>query len=267
MMKNLSLTLLLPLFLMALVPVAAAADIEAAGSTTVQPLAERLAEAYEQIDPSVRITIQGGGSSVGVRSAADGTADIGMASREVKESELAENPGLVIHTIARDGIAVAVNPDVPVSDLTIEEIRSIFAGDITNWNQVGGPDQMINVVAREEGSGTRAAFEEMVMDEALIRLDAILLPSNGAVRTTVSTTPNSIGFLSFGYLDESVKPLAVNGVAATVANAQSGVYPVVRPLNMITDGQPSGAVAAWLDFIMGSGGQAIVVDEGYLPVI
>lgn len=265
-MKKLYLLVLVPALFLNLVPGAAAEDIEVAGSTTVQPLAERLAEAYEEIDPSVRISIQGGGSSVGVRSAADGTVDIGAASREVKESEMAENPDLVIHTIAKDGIAIATHPGVPVSELTLEEIEAIFAGEITRWSQVGGPGEMITVVAREEGSGTRAAFEEMVMDGSLIALSAILLPSNGAVRTTVSTTPYSIGFLSFGYIDSSVNAPAVNGVDATVENALSGDYPVVRPLNMITKGQPSGSAADWLEFIMGESGQAIVVDEGYIPV-
>ncbi|MBD3369091.1 phosphate ABC transporter substrate-binding protein PstS family protein [Candidatus Fermentibacteria bacterium] len=246
---------------------AGAEDIEVAGSTTVQPLAEKLAEAFEAVNSGVRITVQGGGSSVGVRSAANGTADIGNASREVKDSELAENPGLVIHTIARDGISIVTHPDVPVDELSLEEVRQIFAGEITNWSEVGGPDKLITVIAREEGSGTRAAFEDMVMDEELITLQAILLPSNGAVRTTVSTTPDCIGFLSFGYLDPSVKAIAIDGVEATVENAASGVYPVVRPLNMITNGQPSGVVADWLDFIMSGDGQAIVADEGYIPVM
>jgi len=257
---------ILPAVLLAWLPTAGAVDIEVAGSTTVQPLAERLAEAFEQIDSSVHITIQGGGSSVGVRSAADGTADIGNASREVKDSELAEHPNLVIHTIARDGIAIVTNSGVPVSGLTLDEVRGIFAGEITSWSALGGPDEMITVVAREEGSGTRAAFEDMVMDESLIGLDAILIPSNGGVRTTVSTTPNSIGFLSFGYIDDTVNALAINGIDATIENAASGVYPVVRPLNMITDGEPSGAVASWLNFIMGEDGQAIVLEEGYVPV-
>lgn len=259
--------LILPVIvLMAMAGAAGAANVEVAGSTTVQPLAERLAEAFEQMDSSVRITIQGGGSSVGVRSAADGTTDIGMASREVKDSEMADNPGLVIHTVARDGIAIIAHPDIPVDGLSMEQIRAIFSGDITRWNQVGGPGEMITVIAREEGSGTRAAFEEMLMGDALIALSAILLPSNGAIRTTVGTTPGSIGFLSFGYIDGSVKALAVDGIDATIENAVSGRYPVVRPLNMITNGQPSGAAARWLEFILGPQGQAIVVEEGYLPV-
>jgi phosphate transport system substrate-binding protein len=193
---------------------------------------------------------------------------VGAASREVKDSELQEFPDLVIHTIARDGIAIVAHPDVPVDGLTNDQVKSIFAGEITNWNQVGGPDKPIIVVSREEGSGTRAAFEEMVMGKEgpPIVDTAILQPSNGAVRTTVSTTPDSIGFLSFGYLDESVKVLTIDGVEATEANAASGDYPIVRPLNLLTKGEPAGLVKAWLDFILSDEGQAIAVDEGYIAV-
>lgn len=266
MIRNIHALILISFALLACVTSVGAVDIEVAGSTTVQPLAEKLAEAYEQINSSVRIVIYGGGSSVGIRSASDGTADIGNASREVKVSELAEYPNLVVSTIARDGIAIVTHQDIDINGLELEEVRAIFAGEITNWSEVGGQDLMISVVAREEGSGTRAAFEDMVMDEALIVLDAILLPSNGAVRTTISTTPSTIGFLSFGYIDSSMNTLAIDGVDATVSNAASGIYPVVRPLNMITDGQPSGAVADWLEFIMSTDGQAIVAAEGYIPV-
>ena len=239
-----------------------------AGSTTVQPLAEKLAEAFSAKYPQVQITVQGGGSSVGVKSAGQGTVDVGAASREVKDSEREKYPDLVVHTIARDGIAIVAHPDVPLDGLTKEQVRDIFAGEITNWSDVGGPDRPIVVVSREEGSGTRAAFEEMVMGKEgpPIVDTAILQPSNGAVRTTVATTPDSIGFLSFGYLDESVKALAVDGVEATEANAASGDYPIVRPLNLLIKGEPSGVVKAWLDFILSDEGQEIVVEEGYIAV-
>lgn len=243
-------------------------EITEAGSTTVQPLAEKLAEAFSAQHPEVEITVQGGGSSVGVKSAGEGTVDVGAASREVKESELQEFPDLVIHTIARDGIAIVAHPDVPVDGLTKEQVKDIFAGEITNWSEVGGPDKPIVVVSREEGSGTRAAFEEMVMGKEgppIVDM-AILQPSNGAVRTTVSTTPDSIAFLSFGYLDESTKVLTIDGVEPTEANAASGDYPIVRPLNMLTKGEPGGVVEAWLDFILSDEGQAIVVEEGYIAV-
>jgi phosphate transport system substrate-binding protein len=186
----------------------------------------------------------------------------------VKASELKEYPDLKVFTIARDGIAVVVNAAVPVNGITKEQARDIFAGNITNWSEVGGPNRAIVVVSREEGSGTRAAFEELVMgaEGPSISEMALLQPSNGAVRTTVSTTPDSVGYLSFGYLDASVKALAVEGVESTVENALSGDYPVVRPLNMLTKGEPTGLAKAFLSFVLDSEGQRIVVHEGYLSV-
>ena len=246
---------------------AEAVTITMAGSTTVQPLAEKFSEAYTAQNPNVRIDVQGGGSSVGVKAAGQKTADIGMASREVKESELTEFAGIEVFAVALDGIAIVAHPDVSVNDLTIDQIKAIFGGTITNWSEVGGADAAIVVASREEGSGTRAAFEEMVLGEdVLITENAILQPSNGSIRTTVSTTPNSIAYLSFGYLDATVKTISVEGVAPTEANASDGSYPVVRPLNMITFGEPTGELKAFIDFMLSDAGQAIVVEEGYLAV-
>ena len=241
--------------------------VTVSGSTTVQPLAEKLAEAFMTENTGIRIDVQGGGSSVGVKAAGQGTSDIGMASREIKDSEIAEFPNLKIFVIARDGIAIVAHPDTPVSDLSIEQVRDIFSGKITNWKDLGGEDQNIIIISREEGSGTRSAFEEMVMGEdALIAATAILQPSNGSIRTTISTTPYSIGYLSFGYLDETVKTVSIGGVAPTEPNAANGSYPIVRPLNMLTNGEPAGAVKAFLDFILSEAGQKLVAEDGYIPV-
>ena len=241
--------------------------ISVSGSTTVQPLAEKLAEAFMTENTGIRIDVQGGGSSVGVKAAGQGTSDIGMASREIKESELAEFPKLNVIVIARDGIAIVANADVTVSDLTVEQVRDIFSGKITNWKDLGGEDQNIIVVSREEGSGTRGAFEELVMGkDALITASAILQPSNGSIRTTVSTTPYSIGYMSFGYLDDTIKAISIGGIAPTEPNAADGSYPIVRPLNMLTNGEPTGPVKAFLDFILSDAGQKLVVEDGYIPV-
>ena len=241
--------------------------ISVSGSTTVQPLAEKLAEAFMTENTGIRIDVQGGGSSVGVKAAGQGTSDIGMASREIKESELAEFPKLNVVVIARDGIAIVANADVTVSDLTVEQVRDIFSGKITNWKDLGGEDQNIIVVSREEGSGTRGAFEELVMGkDALITASAILQPSNGSIRTTVSTTPYSIGYMSFGYLDDTIKAISIGGIAPTEPNAADGSYPIVRPLNMLTNGEPTGPVKAFLDFILSDAGQKLVVEDGYIPV-
>jgi phosphate transport system substrate-binding protein len=248
-------------------PAETGSTISLAGSTTVQPLAEKLGEAFKAANPDVQIDVQGGGSSVGVKSAGEGTVDIGNASREVKQEEKDTFPELKIYTIARDGIAIVVNPGVGVDGLTKDQVRDIFSGAITNWSEVGGADKAIVVVSREEGSGTRGAFEEMVMGEEAVIVDtAILQPSNGALKTTVSTTDDAVGFLSFGYLDDSVKALDIDGIAATVANALNGTYPIVRPLNMMTDGEPGELAAAFLDFVLSDAGQAIVEEEGYLSI-
>ncbi len=239
--------------------------LQIAGSTTVQPLVQALAEAFVESYPDVAIDVQSGGSSLGVKSAAEGTTPIGMASRVLKDSERDEYPDLIEHTIARDGIAIAVHTDVAFEGLSLDEVRQIFAGEIVNWSEVGGPDERIVVVSREEGSGTRGAFEEMVMGDSLIADTVLLQQSNGMVRTTVATTPNAVGYLSFGYLDDSVKTVAVDGVEPTVANAQSDAYPVVRPLNLLTLGEPTELAAAFLEFIFSEAGQAVVAHD-YIPV-
>jgi phosphate transport system substrate-binding protein len=244
-------------------------QLQLAGSTTVQPLAEELAEAFMAMNPDLVIEIQGGGSSVGVTSAGEGTVDIGNASRAVKDSEMEEFPNLQVFTIAYDGIAVVTHPDTQLATLSVEQVRDIFAGEITNFSEVGGPDAPIAVVSREEGSGTRAAFEELVMEageeEKVITEKALLQQSNGQVRTTVATTPNSIGYLSFGFLDESTRGVPIDGVEPSVANVKGGDYPIFRPLNMLTNGPPNELAQAFLDFVLSGEGQAIVAED-YITV-
>jgi phosphate transport system substrate-binding protein len=233
-----------------------------AGSTTVQPVAEKMAEAFKQKYPGVTVTIQGGGSSVGIKSANDGTVDIGAASRELTEKD----PALVKHLLCRDGIAIITNNSNKVTNLSKLQVLEIFSGKITNWNQVGGDNKNIHIVAREEGSGTRTAFEEMVMGKELIVKNAILQSSNGAIRTTVANDSQAIGFLSFGYVDKSVKSLAIDGIAGTEENAKSGKYPIVRPLYFVTKSQPAGLVKQFIDFCQSSEAQKIIVSEGYISV-
>lgn len=249
-------------------------QLQLAGSTTVQPLAEELAEAFMALNPDLVIEIQGGGSSVGVTSAGEGTVDIGNVSRAVKDSELEQFPNLQVFTIAFDGIAIITHPGTEIPTLSKEQVRAIFGGELSNFKDIGGPDKEIIVVSREEGSGTRGAFEELVMqykDDAgesqlmPIAANAILQQSNGQVRTTVATTPNSIAYLSFGFLDDSVRTVAIDGVEPAVANVKNGSYPIFRPLNMLTNGEPNDMAQAFLDFILGPQGQEIV-GEDYITV-
>ncbi|MCD4753780.1 MAG: phosphate ABC transporter substrate-binding protein [Anaerolineaceae bacterium] len=244
----------------------AAGSLSIAGSTTVQPVAELLAEAFMVLNPGIEVTVAGGGSSTGVKSVAEGQVEIGNASREIKDSEMEEYPGLLPHAVAKDGVAIVVHPSNPVSDLTAEQVKAIFLGQIQNWSEVGGHDKMIIVVVREEGSGTRATFDELALDEELPTDFAVVVSSNGNMVTTVSTTEDAIGYVSFGYMDEATKGVAVDGNEPTTDNVISGVYPISRNLNMITMGEAEGLAKTFLDFVLSAEGQAIVVEEGFIAV-
>jgi phosphate transport system substrate-binding protein len=238
--------------------------ITEAGSTTVQPIAEQLRDAFQVIYPKVTVTIQGGGTAVGIKSAQDGTVDIGAASRALTDAEKAT---LVATVIARDGIAVIVNPGQKnISNLTKAQVQDIFSGKITNWKDLGGNDKAIVLVSREEGSGTRTAFQDLILGkDVLIADSAILQSSNGAIRTIVASNPYAISYLSFGYIDNEVKALSLEGVPATIDNARNGTYPAVRPLLFITKTQPTGLVKTFIDFCLSDEGQAIVAKD-YITV-
>ena len=240
--------------------------ITEAGSTTVQPLAELLADGYMQKHPEVQVTIGGGGTAQGITSVNTGLVDIGAASRELK----ADDPQLVKHLLARDGIAIITSPDNPVDGLTKDEIRQIFGGIIKNWSAVGGPNAAIRVIVREEGSGTRTAFEEMVMarPEPAVQITSTALQQNTnvGVKTYVAGNEDAIGFISFGYIDNTVKALAIDGVEATEENAKNGTYPIVRPLYFLTKEAPTGLVRQFIDFCLSAEGQATVAEEGYISI-
>jgi phosphate transport system substrate-binding protein len=240
--------------------------ITEAGSTTVQPLAERLADRYTERHPDIQVIPGGGGTSVGITSVNNGLVDIGAASRELK----ADEPQLVKHLLARDGIAIITSPDNPVDGLTKDEIRKIFGGIIKNWSAVGGPNAAIQVIVREEGSGTRTAFEEMVMakPEPAVQITSTALQQNTnvGVKTYVAGNEYAIGFISFGYIDNTVKALAIDGVEATEENAKNGTYPIVRPLYFLTKEAPTGLVKQFIDFCLSAEGQSTVAEEGYISI-
>jgi phosphate transport system substrate-binding protein len=237
-----------------------------AGSTTVLPVAQAVADEYMDQNSDVDITVTGGGSSVGVKSAADGTADIGMASREVKQSEMDDNPTLVVTPIAKDGIAIIVHKDNPITGLTMEEVQKIYKGEITNWNEVGGPDLEIVLVGRDSASGTRATFEELVDVEDECDESMQEKASNGAIKETVKGNENAIGYVGLGYVDSEIKGVPVDSVSPSIATVQDGSYPISRNLNLITDGQPSGLAKEFIDFFLSSEGQAIVESEDFVPL-
>jgi len=231
-----------------------------AGSTSVQPYAEILEEAFTHIHDG-EIDVQGGGSSAGIIAAESGTADIGMSSRALKESEA----GLWSVEIAKDGLAVIVHPSNPVADLTLEQIRAVYAQDITNWSQLGGRDAKIHVIAREEGSGSRSAFEDLVMGGSEISPRAIVQASNGAVRQLVSDDPNAIGFISLGLVEEGEKPvkaLRLGGIEAARENVVNGTYALFRPFLFVSAQKPEGPVREFIEFVLSPEGRRILEAEG-----
>ncbi len=244
--------------------------VEIAGSTSVQPLVEDLAKAFSAKYPDVKINIQGGGSSVGVSSAADGTADIGNVSRALKDAEKAE---LKDYTIALDGITVAVNPKNPVSALTAEQVTRIFKGEIKNWKEVGGADQPIIVIIREASSGTRDGFQEFFklqekVDGKLTEFvteETVQTNDNGSMMTNIAGKEGAIGYCSLGSANDTVKLLSVDGVAPTEATILDGTYKYQRPFVMATKGEAQGLAKTFIEWVMGDEGKAIVAGKYIVP--
>ena len=236
-------------------------SVTAAGSTAFQPFAEKLAEQFVAAQPEVNVTVQGGGSAVGVQSALSGAAQIGMADLVTLPEEAKALTSIVV---AKDSIAVVVHPSSPVSNLTSEQVRGVFNGTITNWRDLGGGDHRITVTSREAGSGTRSSFEAILGDIRLTK-DAIVQDSNGTVRETVANDSGAIGYLSHGLLNEKIKAVTLDGVECSVENIANGSYPLVRPVYFLTRGPPEGEVKAFIDYVLSDEAQATIQKAGLLP--
>jgi phosphate transport system substrate-binding protein len=231
-----------------------------AGSTSVQPFAEMLAEEYMARHPGKKVFIQGGGSSAGIQAVRTGAADIGMSSRRLmeREKELLGTP------IAYDAIAVIVNPQNPLNNLSTEQIRGIFSGKVTKWNGIGGPDHSLTMVTREEGSGTREAFQKMVMGQREISLGGLVQDSNGAIRQVVADDPNAIGYISLGLVEKSVKALKIDGIQPNMENIMKSRYQIIRPFLFVFRDPPQGLAKDFLDFILSAEGQKLLKQEGLI---
>ncbi|MDM5332253.1 phosphate ABC transporter substrate-binding protein [Ureibacillus composti] len=235
------------------------------GSTSVGPLAEKLAAKYEE-QSEINIEVNQIGSSAGITNATSGVSEIGMSSRDLKEEEIAN--GLDESVIAYDGIVVVTHPSNKVKDLTMEQVKQIFTGEVTNWKELGGDDLEIVVVSREDGSGSRDAFQEIVdySSGELVR-SAIVASGNGNIKTTVATNKHAVGFISFEYIDDSISTMKINGVEATAENVLNKTYKLSRPFlfvhkeeNLSEQGQQ------FIDYILSEEGQVIVSEAGAIPL-
>jgi phosphate transport system substrate-binding protein len=238
------------------------AGVTVAGSTSVEPFAELLAEEYMLHHPKSRIYVQGGGSTAGIEAVRSRAAHIGMSSRSL----IGEEKDLYAVTIARDAIAVIVHPSNPVADLSLDQIRQVFSGKIRNWGEVGGLFHPIVLVTREEGSGTREAFQKMVMEKEEINLEALVQDSNGAIRQVVAGDPNAVGYISLGLVNEKVKAIEISSVEPNVRNIVNRRYKLVRPFLFVFIKRPEGEANSFLEFILSSEGQGLLAKEGLVSV-
>ncbi|HEY6074971.1 MAG TPA: phosphate ABC transporter substrate-binding protein [Anaerolineales bacterium] len=256
--------------------------IENKGSDTIVNLALAWAEEYQKENPDVRISVTGGGSGTGIAALINGTVDIANASRQIKPEELAEAKSKGIDpkefVIARDAIAVIVNPNNPVSELTLQQISDIYSGKIKNWKEVGGEDRPIVRLSRETNSGTHVYFLATVLrlgqkdNKTLFSMDTLLLPSSEGIVYEVRQNPNAIGYDGLGYVPPDLKMIAIAKeqggayIIPSAATVNDDTYPIARDLYMYTAGEPGGAVKTYLDWLLSPTAQSIVTKLGFVPV-
>ncbi|PTN32235.1 phosphate ABC transporter substrate-binding protein [Desulfonatronum sp. SC1] len=240
-------------------------SLDIAGGTAHIPVMNEAAKRIMTFNPKVRITVAGGGTGIGVQKAGEGLVDIGNTGRPLSDEEVSKY-GLRSFAFAIDGVAPVVHPDSHVADLTAQQIRDIFGGRITRWSEVGGNDAAIHVYGREEASGTHEVFWGKLLKKEAVVGTANIIQSNGAMKVAVSQDRNAIGYMSIGHIDDTVKPLAVDGVVPSQETAIDGSYPVIRHLFMNTKGDPEGLTRAFIDYILSEDGAGIIRASGYIPL-
>ncbi len=230
------------------------------GSTSVAPVAQALASAYMSNHPGVKIIVSGGDSGVGINDVRSGQVDIGTSSRNLTSSEA---DGLSQYTIGQDAISIIVNDQNPMNSISLDQLESIYTGNITNWDQVGGNSSPITPLTREAGSGTRADFENFIIRNETYGSNVQVATFNYGLLQTVAVTPNAIGYIAHDYLNDQVKLLAVNNVTLTQHSVQNGSYPLTRSMLFLVKGTPTGNVKDFIDFSESPEGQSIVNNVEY----
>lgn len=241
------------------------------GSTTVLPIAQKVAEAYMKENRDVKISISGGGSGNGIKALIDGTTDIADSSRFIKDKEikLAIERGAypVPFSVAYDCIVPVVHPSNATNNITMDQLKAVYMGEIKNWKELGGVDKKIVVVSRDTSSGTYEVWHKKVMRKAKVYPGALLQASNGAVAQAVSKNKYAIGYIGLGYVNKNVKPLTVNGVKGSVRTTLDGTFPISRPLYMFTRGWPKGDALNFINYVLHpQKGQKYVKEAGYVPL-
>lgn len=240
--------------------------IKISGSTSVGPVIEAEAHAFKDEMPEVTVEVNQLGSSAGIKDAINGTAEIGLSSRDLKEREI--EMGIKEMPVAFDGMAIVLSNENPVKNLTMEQIKDIYTGKITNWKEVGGEDTPIVVVSREDGSGTRDAFQEIVgFDSEGLSKEAQISDGSGSIKTMVAGNKNAIGYISFSYVDDSIHAASIDGVEPIAENVQNDTYKLARPFLLVyKEENLSENSKKFIDFMMTKEGQEIVVEEGLISV-
>ena len=239
--------------------------IDIAGGTAHIPVMNEAAKRIMTANPDIRITVEGGGTGVGVQKAGEGLVDIGNTGRALSEDEVAKY-GLVSFPFAVDGVTVVLNPANPVSALTSAQVQEIFAGKITNWKDVGGADAAITLYTRDEASGTREVFWGKLLKKGAIADKANVVASNGAMKVAVSQDAQGIGYMSIGFVDAAVKAPLLDGAEPSQDNAKSGAYKIARMLYMNTKGEPQGLTKLFIDYVTGPECTEIISKAGYIPL-
>jgi len=241
------------------------------GSTTVLPIVQKVGEAFMKEHPGTTLSISGGGSGNGIKAIIDGTTDVAMSSRFIRDSEvkLAVERGSypVPFAVSYDCIVPVVHTSNTVNDISLEQLKAIYRGEIRNWKEIGGPDRPVVVISRDTSSGTYEVWDEKVMNKERVFPGALLQASSGAVHQSVSRNRNAIGYLGIGYLDDSVKALTVEGIEGNVENTLNNKFPVARPLYVFTRGWPTGDTLTFINYMLHpQKGQKHVQEAGFVPL-
>lgn len=255
------------------------------GSDTIVNLALAWAEQYQEVSPETNIAVSGGGSGTGIASLINQTTDIANASRQIKPVELenALSNGIEPNefVVARDAIAIIVNPDNPIDELSLQQLSDIYSGKINNWKEIGGDDRPIVRLSRETNSGTHIHFLEQVLrlgskeDKTLFSTDTLLLPSSEIIGAEIRSNPNAIGYDGLGYVTDDMKVIAVSAsqeegsgfIFPSAETVNDGTYPIARDLYMYTSGLPNGSIKEYLEWIHSPEAQLIVTQLGFVPIV